>query len=99
MTRYRSCVVFNKQQSQPWFSSQGFVAYVLCALTFVACGQKQSSTLFERLSASETGINFVNNITESREHNVFTYQYYYNGNGVAVGDLNNDGLTDVFITG
>lgn len=63
----------------------------------LAC--RQDKALFQKLSAAETGIAFTNTITESREHNVFTYQYYYNGNGVAVGDVNNDGLTDVFITG
>lgn len=64
-----------------------------------ACRQQQPEKLFQRLEAAETGINFVNTVTETREHNVFTYQYYYNGNGVTVGDVNNDGLTDVFITG
>lgn len=69
-----------------------------CSISVVACRQ-QPTTLFQSLSAGETGISFVNTVTESKEHNVFTYQYYYNGNGVTVGDLNNDGLTDVFITG
>ncbi len=65
----------------------------------VACRQQQKASLFEKLSAAESGIDFTNNVTETKENNVFTYQYYYNGNGVAVGDVNNDGLTDVFITG
>ena len=51
------------------------------------------------MDASATGIEFTNNVSETKEHNVFTYQYYYNGNGVAVGDVNDDGLTDIFITG
>jgi hypothetical protein len=60
---------------------------------------RQEHKLFEKLSAAKTGIDFKNTITETKEHNVFTYQYYYNGNGVAVGDLNEDGLTDIFFTG
>lgn len=68
-------------------------------LLFFAGSCRQSGKLFELLPSDRTGINFTNNITESKEHNVFTYQYYYNGNGVAVGDLNNDGLSDVFFTG
>lgn len=71
--------------------------YILLVILAPACRQEEK--LFEMLSASRTGIDFTNNITETKEHNVFTYQYYYNGNGVAVGDVNNDGLTDVFITG
>lgn len=68
------------------------------SIVFFSCKQRQE-TLFEKMSPSKTGINFINTVTETKEHNVFTYQYYYNGNGVAAGDLNNDGLTDLFITG
>lgn len=71
--------------------------FMCLVLVLVAC--KRSGKLFDKLPVSETGIDFTNNITEDKEHNVFTYQYYYNGNGVAVGDVNNDGLTDVFFTG
>ena len=66
-------------------------------LSFAAC--RQPGKLFQQLTPSQTGIEFTNTITEDKEHNVFTYQYYYNGNGVAVGDVNHDGLTDVFFTG
>src|SRR5258705_3853814 len=72
---------------------------IFLSLLAVACRQQPNGKLFQKLSAAETDIDFVNTITESKEHNVFTYQYYYNGNGVAAGDINNDGLADVFITG
>ncbi len=68
-------------------------------LCFVAGCQQPKKKLFEKLSANDCGIDFTNTITEDKEHNVFTYQYYYNGNGVAVGDVNNDGLTEIFFTG
>jgi enediyne biosynthesis protein E4 len=71
----------------------------VCFILFVLVACKRSGKLFDKLSASETGIDFTNTITEDKEYNVFTYQYYYNGNGVAAGDVNNDGLTDVFFTG
>src|SRR5438128_5640157 len=70
---------------------------VMICLYLLSC--KQEKKLFVKLAADDTGINFTNTITEDSLHNVFTYQYYYNGNGVAAGDVNNDGLTDLFFTG
>lgn len=56
------------------------------------------ATLFSRLPASETGIVFANNLTETSELNVFTYRNFYNGGGVAIGDLTGDGLPEVILT-
>ena len=56
------------------------------------------SPLFQLLPAKETGIHFSNDISETEELNVLSYEYFYNGGGVAVGDLNNDGLPDLFFT-
>lgn len=66
---------------------------------FAACGEKGSDKLFTKLSKSDTGINFRNILQESDEMNVLLYQYFYNGAGVAIGDVNNDGLPDVFFSG
>ncbi|QQR84950.1 MAG: VCBS repeat-containing protein [Flavobacteriales bacterium] len=55
--------------------------------------------LLRPVPASESGLAFSNAITETSDLNYFTYQYMYNGGGVAVGDLNNDGLQDVYFTG
>ena len=74
-------------------------AIIPILIFLTACSGRQSGKLFLKLSPGETGIDFTNTITETKEHNVFTYQYYYNGNGVAAGDLNGDGLPDVFFTG
>lgn len=54
--------------------------------------------LFRRLKTDRTGINFQNTIVETEAHNILTYSYMYNGGGVAVGDINNDGLPDLFFT-
>ncbi len=51
------------------------------------------------LSSSETGIDFKNALTETHKHNYFTYPYMYLGGGVSTGDINNDGLEDIFFTG
>jgi hypothetical protein len=57
-----------------------------------------SDPLFTQISASETGINFVNEIEDSSDYNILTYRNFYNGGGVAIGDINNDKLPDVFLT-
>ena len=54
--------------------------------------------LFKLLSSKETNINFRNTIEDSENLNVLNYEYFYNGGGVAVGDINNDGLEDIFFT-
>jgi len=72
------------------------VYYYLLGISFSACKQPALQQ-FTDVSES-SGIIFANNITESETQNIFTYEYMYNGAGVAVGDVNNDGLPDVFFT-
>src|SRR2546425_11571698 len=54
--------------------------------------------LFTRLPARYTGVRFENRLTETRDVNVFTYRNYYNGGGVAIGDLTGDGLPEIVLT-
>lgn len=76
------------------------IAYwvLLSSIGLGACRQS-SDTLFEQLPAGQTHVAFSNDLTPSEQLNGFTFTNFYNGGGVAVGDVNNDGFADVFFTG
>ncbi len=65
---------------------------------FCACKGTSSDSIFTRLDASHTRIDFVNTIQESETDNVLNYEYFYNGGGVAAADFNNDGFLDLYFT-
>ncbi|MFY9159247.1 VCBS repeat-containing protein [Aquirufa ecclesiirivi] len=67
------------------------------SIVLFSCSTKED-TLFEELPASETGIDFVNRSLDRKDFNIFNYRNFYNGGGVAIGDVNNDGLSDLFVT-
>lgn len=81
---------------------------MFCVLVCGACSSQESgvdrgvskndSTLFERLTAASTGIDFTNNLTIREDFDVFRYRNFYNGGGVAIADLNRDSLPDLYLT-
>ena len=76
-----------------------FLVFALLIAGLPSCKQKQEPpTLFLKLDSTETHINFSNNITYDASFNIYTYRNFYNGAGVAIGDVNNDGLPDIFFT-
>ncbi|NVJ84920.1 MAG: VCBS repeat-containing protein [Algoriphagus sp.] len=72
----------------------------LGALFLFSCKQEERSPkLFELLSSEQTGITFENRLVSTDSMNILEYLYFYNGGGVAAGDINNDGLVDLFFSG
>ena len=70
---------------------------LLCLFIF-SCKEKKIDTLFEKLEPSYTGVTFSNDLSYDAKFNIYTYRNFYNGGGVAIGDINNDGLPDLFFT-
>ncbi|TFV94773.1 RNA-binding protein [Algoriphagus kandeliae] len=66
---------------------------------FPAQSQETYASKYIQLKPKKIGVNFKNQLTEDRDNNILRYEYFYNGGGVAVGDLDNDGLDDIFFTG
>ena len=79
---------------------------LLLSAILISCSEKgdkvnavsDRTSLFIEMTAKETGISFKNEIEDRKEFNIFRYRNFYNGGGVAIGDINNDGLPDIFFT-
>ena len=74
-----------------------FYRFIVIALLFISCSKKQDY-LFEKLNPASSNITFNNQLLEEKNISILDYLYYYNGAGVALGDINNDGLVDIYFT-
>ena len=79
------------------------ILYII-VLLFFSCHPKgevqfdPKDALFQLVPSTKTGITFNNKVTDLQNFNIFNYRNFYNGGGVAIGDVNNDGKPDVFLT-
>lgn len=74
-----------------------FILTIACS-TRDKKSQPSAIALFTRVDSLETGISFINEVKDNQDFNVMSYRNFYNGGGVSLGDINNDGLTDVYLT-
>ena len=80
--------------------------YLLTFFLIIGCRDEKSepsnggvsTQLFQLLEPEETGIDFVNEVVDGENFNILTYRNFYNGGGVAIGDINNDSLPDLYFT-
>jgi enediyne biosynthesis protein E4 len=76
-----------------------FLVLIIMVVSFTSCIKKNSeAALFQLLDSSKTNIHFSNNLNDGDYPGILNYLYFYNGGGVAIGDINNDGLPDIFFT-
>ncbi len=72
---------------------------ILILAGLVACNKPDHSPVFELIFPDQSGIDFANNLIYDEKLNAYTYRNFYNGAGVALGDINNDGLLDIYFCG
>ena len=75
------------------------IACLFLSLLFCSCrNNSEQKGLFQKMTPEQTNIHFSNKLSYDKNFNIYTYRNFYNGGGVAIGDVNNDSLPDLFFT-
>ncbi|WP_034061417.1 VCBS repeat-containing protein [Lacinutrix jangbogonensis] len=83
-----------------FFAFSLFFCLISCKKEEVGSANRELNLpLFSLLEMNKTNVLFSNDIIENEAFNTFKYEYFYNGAGVSIGDINNDGLSDIYFTG
>lgn len=82
---------------------KGVLFLCLALFGLVSCSDhrsvdEDSKTLFVSVEEHQSGLEFENTLEYDKDFNIYTYRNFYNGGGVAIGDINNDGLPDIYLT-
>ena len=72
---------------------------IIWFMAMLAISCNKGGSLFENPDPKETGLDFTNTLTSTKDLSILDYLYFYNGGGVSIGDINDDGLPDIFFTG
>ena len=72
-----------------------YLSIILLLFALLSCSKK---IRFSKKSVLKQVISFENNLNQTEEFNLIEYLYFYNGGGVVVGDINNDGLNDIYLS-
>lgn len=83
---------------QKFLKSVNSLVFFACFIFLFGC-EKEKMAVFVKLDSDSTNINFINKLTETKDLSILDYLYFYNGGGVAIGDINGDGLVDLFFSG
>jgi enediyne biosynthesis protein E4 len=81
------------------FTSLLFFMLLISGCDFRSGTTENARALFFLMDNEAIGINFINDVEYTEEYNTYTYRNFYNGGGVGIGDINNDGLADIYFTG
>lgn len=91
------CLIL-KRALRKTYTVKGITILLAVVSLFTGCAD-QPATVFSALGPESTGVQFSNDLHYTEDYNPYTYRNFYNGGGVAIGDINNDGLQDLYFAG